>query len=64
MPGLDPGIHVLLRFVGWTWMAVTSTAMTINKCVSMTQILLSQRNLRSLAADYAGGARLLHDRIS
>jgi hypothetical protein len=28
VPGLVPGIHVLLRHNSQTWMAVTSTAMT------------------------------------
>jgi hypothetical protein len=31
MPGLVPGIHVLLSEARKTWMAVTSTAMTVDR---------------------------------
>jgi hypothetical protein len=36
MPGLVPGIHVLLSFEAKTWMAGTSPAMTKKNSVSIS----------------------------
>jgi hypothetical protein len=54
MPGLVPGIHVLLRLEK-TWMAGTSPAMTISErtAVPMLQRLAAQE-LRHLADEACG----------